>query len=208
MNERGSPLLMGLQGWLALHGLQLVHAGAVGHAGGGVLLAGRGGAGKSTTAIACLVAGLSYVADDYCVLAPSARPEAHSLYNSAKLHRTGLHRFPQLSETMGIASATKRPSSFSTRSIPSAWRSSLPIRAVALPVVHDGTDCTVEPLSRMEAVRAVASSTIAQVPGTGGAVLTATAAFVRQLPCYRLRVGSDMDRIAACVDHLARSDGA
>lgn len=206
-SESGSPLLMTLQGWLALHGLQLMHAGAVGNTDGGVLLAGRGGAGKSTTAIACLVAGLSYVADDYCVLAAQPRPVAHSVYNSGKLHGTGLRRFPQLSIAAASRVGDEKVLFFFQRLYPAQVVTSLPIRAVVIPVVHDGADCTLEPLPRMEAVRAMVSSTIAQIPGADGNVLTAAAAFVRRLPCYRLRVGWRMDRIAECVADLGRSGG-
>lgn len=204
-NEYGSPLLMGLQGWLVARGLQLMHAGAVGNADGGVLLSGRGGAGKSTTAIACLVAGLSYVADDYCVLAAHPRPVAHSLYNSGKLHCAGLPRFPQLSIADACRIGDDKALFFLHALYPERVVTSMPILAVVLPVIHDGPDCTLEPVPRIEALRAMVSSTIAQIPGANGAVLTAGAAFVRQLPCYRLRIGSDMARIAERIERLLRS---
>ncbi len=203
-NERGSPLLMSLQGWLAGHDLQLMHAGAVGGANGGVLLCGRGGAGKSTTAIACLVAGLSYVADDYCVLAARPRPVAHSLYNSGKLHCAGLHRFPELSIGAASRGGDDKALFFLHALYPERMATSVPIRALVLPVIHDGADCTLEPVPRVEALRAMVSSTIAQIPGANGGVLTAGAAFVRQLPCYQLRIGSDPTRIAARIEGLLR----
>jgi hypothetical protein len=48
------PLLTILDWWLAERALHCIHAAAVGLDSGGVLLAGRGGSGKSTTALACL----------------------------------------------------------------------------------------------------------------------------------------------------------
>ena len=62
-----------------------------------MLLAGRGGAGKSTTAHR-LPARRSVVRGRrlLCVAA-KPQPVAHSLYNSGKLSWNGLHRFPQLS---------------------------------------------------------------------------------------------------------------
>lgn len=201
-NERGSPLLMSLHAWLQLCGLQLLHAGAVGTAGGGVLLAGRGGAGKSTTALACLLGGLSYAGDDYCVVAVEPPPMAHSLYNSGKLSWAGLHRFPQLPRAVAHSAGGDKALFFLCALHPERLVPRLPIRAVLLPCVHGGTECTIEPLSRAVALREMVSSTIAQIPGADGAVLTAAAAFVRQLPCYRLRVGSDMGRIAARVADL------
>ena len=201
-NERGSPLLMSLHGWLRLCGLQLVHAGAVGTTAGGVLLAGRGGVGKSTTALACLLGGLSYAGDDYCAVAVAPRPVAYSLYNSGKLSWAELHRFPQLPRAVAHGAGGDKALFFLRALHPERLVPRLPIRAVLLPSVHGGTECAIEPLSRAVALRAMVSSTIAQVPGADGAVLTAAAAFMRQVPCYRLRVGSDMGRIAARVADL------
>lgn len=203
-NERGSPLLMHLHAWLRLCGMQLVHAGAVGSPEGGVLLAGKGGAGKSTTAIAALLGGLSYTGDDYCVIAAEPQPVAYSLYNSGKLSWSGLHRFPQLSGAEAHGSDAEKALFFLGASHRERLALRLPIRAVLLPTIHGGPDCTIEPLSRAVALRAVVSSTIAQIPGANGAVLSATAAFMRQLPCYRLRIGADMERIAARVGELVR----
>jgi hypothetical protein len=205
-NERGSPLLMHLHAWLQLRGLQLLHAGAVGTAEGGVLLAGRGGAGKSTTAIAATIGGLSYVGDDYCAIAAEPQPVAYSLYNSGKLSWSGLHRFPQLSRARAHASDGEKALFFLCASHPERLTLRLPIRAVLLPDIHGGPDCALEPLSRAVALREVVSSTIAQIPGADGAVLSAAAAFMRQLPCYRLRIGTDMERIAARVANLVRGE--
>lgn len=204
-NERGSPLLMHLHAWLRLRGLQLLHAGAVGTPEGGVLLAGRGGAGKSTTAIAALIGGLSYAGDDYCVIAAEPQPVAYSLYNSGKLSWNGLHRFPQLSGAAAHGADDEKALFFLCALHPERLALRLPIRAVLLPAIHGGPDCTLEPLSRAVALREVVSSTLAQIPGADGAVLSATAAFMRQLPCYRLRIGADMARIAARVADLVRN---
>ena len=204
-NERGSPLLMQLHGWLRLRGLQLLHAGAVGDCEGGVLLAGKGGAGKSTTAIASLIGGLSYAGDDYCVIATEPQPVAYSMYNSGKLSWNGVHRFPQLSGAAAHGSDGEKALFFVRALHPERVGLRLPIRAVLLPAIHGGSDCTLEPLSRAVALRDVVSSTMAQIPGADGAMLSGTAAFMRQLPCYRLHIGTDMARIAARVADLVRN---
>src|SRR5579872_1404381 len=94
--EIGAPLKPILQWAMRSRGGQLVHAAAVGRPDGGVLLVGRGGSGKSTTALTCLGTGLLYAADDYCMLSTDASPYVHSLYNSAKLYAVDLSRFPRL----------------------------------------------------------------------------------------------------------------
>jgi hypothetical protein len=108
---------------------------------GGVLLAGRGGAGKSTTAIAAMLGGLSYAADDYCVIEAEPQPVAHSLYNSGKLSWSGLHRFPQLCGTPAHGSNGEKALFFLCALHPERLALRLPIRAVLLPDIHDGPDC-------------------------------------------------------------------
>ena len=78
---------------MAERGAQLIHAAAIGTAAGGVLVTGKGGVGKSTTALACLAAGLRYVGDDYVLLTGGERPAAHSLYRTAKVDTADMPRF-------------------------------------------------------------------------------------------------------------------
>src|SRR5262249_58368179 len=67
--QTGAPLKTILGWWFDRPDRQLLHAGAVGAGEAGVLLAGAGGAGKSTTALLCVDAGLRYAGDDYVLVA-------------------------------------------------------------------------------------------------------------------------------------------
>ncbi len=106
--EHGAPLRALFHWLMEDRGRCLVHAAAVGRSDGGLLIVGRGGSGKSTTALSCLGhdlggAGtrLSYLSDDYGIVEPSPGPgqpaRAHSLYSSAKLHHDQVTRLPHLS---------------------------------------------------------------------------------------------------------------
>ena len=66
--EAGSLMRAILHAWMRKQGVQFIHGGAVGTEAGGVLLAGRGGSGKSTSVLACLESGLKYASDDYCMV--------------------------------------------------------------------------------------------------------------------------------------------
>ena len=65
--ERAAPFRWLFDNLAARRGMSTLHAAAVGRDGNGVLLAGRGGAGKSTLALACVGSGFDYVSDDYCL---------------------------------------------------------------------------------------------------------------------------------------------
>ena len=96
--EIASPL-RAILGWWALENDDLlVHGAAVGWAEDGLLLTAQGGSGKSTTALACLQAGLNYTGDDYVLLSGQA-PDIYSLYNTAKLYPQHLHKtLPELAK--------------------------------------------------------------------------------------------------------------
>ena len=79
----------------ASHGYALVHSGAVGLNGEGVLISSLGGCGKSTTVLSCLLDGLDYVADDYLILERETA-KAYPLYNSGVLNEDSLQRLPEL----------------------------------------------------------------------------------------------------------------
>src|SRR5262249_23268724 len=75
---------------------QLLHAAVVGTDHGGVIITGSGGAGKSTTALLCLEAGLKYLGDDYVVVALNPTAIAYSLYCTAKLNDDQVANFANL----------------------------------------------------------------------------------------------------------------
>lgn len=82
--SRSAPLRT-LFHWILMdRGRHLVHGAAVGDEQSGVLLVGTGGIGKSTTALRCLAAGMSFLGDDWLAFAADP-PRAYTLYSVAKL---------------------------------------------------------------------------------------------------------------------------
>ncbi|MGH9125089.1 MAG: hypothetical protein ACRDZ8_10245 [Acidimicrobiales bacterium] len=70
--------------WADDHGLALLHGAAVAEAGIGLVFAGVSGAGKSTTALRCALAGMDFLGDDACLVDP-ATATVHSVYGRAKV---------------------------------------------------------------------------------------------------------------------------
>jgi hypothetical protein len=93
--------------WLATEGAQVLHVGAVVFDHTAVLLIGSGGAGKSTTTVACGLAGAGILGDDMCVVdfdRETRAPTVHALYSTLKLNpdsdaRLGAEGWPSLGTT-------------------------------------------------------------------------------------------------------------
>jgi hypothetical protein len=195
--ETGAPLRTLLHWWMRQHGRQLVHAAAVGTEAGAVLLAGKGGSGKSTSALACLAAGMRYLGDDY-VLLSDRPPEVHSLYNSAKLDPAQMRQFPQLLPAVANAArlATEKALAFVHETFPNHLVRRLPVRAILVPRITGKAETQIVAASPASALRALAPSTIFQLAGAGEEEFRALSAFVRHAPCFTLELGTDLSQIA------------
>jgi hypothetical protein len=202
--EYGSPLRSILHWWLLSKGLQLVHAAAVGNSNGGVLIGGKGGSGKSTTALTCLESDLSYVGDDYTLLGLESGPMVHSLYNSAKLNSDHVERFPALLPKVANPerSADEKALLFVNEHYPAKVATRLPVRAVLLPRVTGLAETRWKRVSVAMTLAALAPSTIFQLPRAGNEAFQFLAAFVRQLPCFSLEVGTDLSTIPPAIERL------
>lgn len=188
-HHRAAPLLQTLSWWLERRNCIVAHAAAVGICGTGVLLTGRGGSGKSTTALHCLIAGMQYVSDDYCAVTSDARGwNAYHLYNTGKIASDNLHRLPaSVSGQLDDIGIDKRvifiePGLSVART--------LRLTAVIVPQICPG-DARLEPLSVLKAVQALALSTVFQTLGDDVNRVRLLTQLCRDLPCMSLRLGDD-----------------
>ena len=189
-SETAAPLLAILHGWLSGRDALIVHAAAVGGAQAGVLLVGRGGSGKSTTALACALAGLGYTADDYCLVRLAPEVTVHCLYASAKLHPASLQRVGMTPPTQGERIHDKHLL-FLAEQDRIRLQPSFPLQAVVVPCIRGGPTSALEPVSPAVALRALAPSTLLQLPGAAATLLRAMATMLHERPCYALQLGSD-----------------
>jgi hypothetical protein len=88
----GSPLQVILHVWFREKNMQLTHSACIAQGSTGILLAGKGGSGKSTTVLTCLQEGFSTLGEDYVLLSSN---EAYSVYQTAKLQPHTRTLFPQ-----------------------------------------------------------------------------------------------------------------
>jgi hypothetical protein len=204
LHELGAPLLS-LFGWFfRARDAQLVHAAAVGRAGQAVLLAGPGGSGKSTTALACLAAGLTHIADDYALVVGAPRPVVHALYATAKLNADSLARLPHLARV--VRNPEREPEEKALLdlgpNLETRPGNAGAISALVFPRVGAAGAPALIPIAAGEALRALAPSTIFQMAGAGASTFAILGTLVKAVPAFRLQLGPDLSAVAASVASL------
>ena len=128
----------------------------------------------------------------------SGHPSAHALYGSAKISPWALARLPELAHgemrqrddgKMVLNLAVSRPAQLVA---------SLPLRAVVLPTVA-ATTGVLRRLPLAEGARALAPSTLFQLPGARRTSLSVIAGILKSVPVFGLDVGPDLDTIPAAL---------
>jgi hypothetical protein len=191
--ELAEPLRTALNWTLSGPTLHLVHAACVSTGDGGVLLAGKGGSGKTTTALACLEAGFGFSGDNYVALSTVGRPMAHSLFGNAKLRPEGLALLPGFAhdiEGLGEDGEDKLVVDVACRR-PGLLKHEVPIEALVVPRIVPGARTRIRPGSPGEGLLTLAPTTMFQLPGDGRPAFRTMTEFVRRVPTYVLELGGE-----------------
>ena len=157
----------------------MVHAAAVGTEQGAILITGRSGSGKSTTALACIRSSLKYLGDDYCAFSAAHDPEVFSLYNTGKLNDdVDLARQPHFAPWIVNPERTgdEKYLMFLGEHVPDRIMRRAPLRAIVMPQITNTTRPRLEPASAAAALRALAPSSMFQLPGEPRTLLSNGAA--------------------------------
>jgi hypothetical protein len=183
----------------------MMHAAGVGAGGTGVLLAGAGGSGKSTTTAACVLAGLQTTGDDFVVVDPIRR-HAHPIYDTIKLDESSLADWRHAVANPGRPADQKARLHLAQSRPDALARGGLALRAILLPTVTGATQSAIVPVSAAEAMRALAPSTMFLLRGGAAVSMRKITALLRALPAFRLGLGRDpMEAADAVAGFLART---
>lgn len=194
---KSSPFRTLFHWWMEKNGGQLIHAAAVGGPDGAVLITGKGGVGKSTTSLACVMAGLHYVADDYLVVTLDPKPLAHSLYNTAKLNPDQAERFPELAQ-MIVGGPARDGEKIVMSLLPERAGQvvpSLPLRAVLTPSFGKKAETEFAPAEITTLQAAAAFTTLSQLPHAGRRTVDFINRMVEVLPGLEMLLGHDVARV-------------
>ena len=206
--ESGAPMRVLLHPWLSRQRLIPVHAGAVGLPNGGVLLVGKGGSGKSNTALACLESRLLYASDDFCVLRTQPALTVFSLFGTGKVGAGDLQRLPFLASRISNREHLQEEKAlfYLNEHFPEKLLRTFPIKAILIPRVTGKPQTALQPATPAAALASLAPSTVILAPRLAGATFQQLSGIVRQVPCYHLNVGTDPAQIPLVIlDLLSQS---
>jgi len=205
LHEIGKPLQQLFAVWMGDRDIPLMHVAMVAREGRGVLIGGAGGAGKSTTSLACLLGGFDFLGDDRVGLQlADGRYMGHSIFSSTMLFASQFERFPRLAaDAVGPSHPRDRkPVVFLARSHGERLARSAVVSAVALPRLADSEATRFRRATGGQALLAIAPSSLILPLGPGARGMRRMADVVRTVPCYWLDLGRDLAAIPDAIQSL------
>ena len=202
--ETSAPLRNILNWWVAERNFHFAHGAAVGTKRGGVLIAGKGGSGKSTAALSCINSGLLYASDDYCVVSAQPVPAAYSVFSSAKVDPGNMFRVEHIAPTR-VKTGNKHDDKevfFLYPRFSEQITSGFPLRAILLPRITGKPDSALISATSTDCVKALTLSTLCQFPGAGKKAVDIFLKLAKALPGYYLDCGTDMAQVPKLIRDL------
>jgi hypothetical protein len=201
--------------WHRDNGRHVIHGGLVETGGFGVLLVGKSGCGKSTTALLCTLDGMTFLSEDFLAIGRGPRGDylGYSIYGSAKLHPDHLGRFPRL---RSVALPPEHPEDDKSLLLledlaGAKLGGQVRIGAVVAPRIADADKCGFHRIGPGKALMDLAPSTLVLLNGYGlglrrGEVvarhLDEFGNLLNACPCYQLDLGRDTDAVAPAMRAL------
>lgn len=194
--EGGSPLRNLLRWAYGQHDAHMLHLASA----AGVLIGGPGGAGKSTSSLACAIAGEAFTSDDFTLVTLGEEGvHAHAVYSCVKVTDPTLELLPGLAglgEPAGLDWRAKHRFDLS-----GVIARSQEVSAVVLPQIGERTGAP-ELIAPAEALRRLTGGSLTVMTGALTRSLGAISALLERLPAYSLTVGPDIDRVPGVLREL------
>jgi hypothetical protein len=199
------PFVTELHWWARRHRMLLTHSAAVGAGGQGVLISAPGGKGKSTLALACLLAGMDYVADDYLLLDEDGPPTARPIYSTGYLNPDSLELLPALKRHIIGENAERGKLLIDLTPFEAQFVPSLTLKAIVFPELCGDSEPSVVPAAPAKPLIQMISSTAKQNreernPDFFLALLGRT----KGLPAYQIRLTRDVEANASALEAFCR----
>jgi len=204
---QSSPFRTIFHWWMEQNSAQLLHAAAVGIDGKAILLTGKGGAGKSTTALSCLNSGMEYYADDYLIVKiDKGRPVVYSLYSTGKLNRDAEIIFPLFEKYASehIEDEQEKDVFYFYPGLGRQVKTTAPLLAILEPKIKRKKNSHFSSISHWQMHRALSFTTMSQLPGVGARTHDFIHNLSKSVPCYAFHPGTDMEEVPETLKKFIR----
>lgn len=201
-DERARPFHLLLMIWLDDRDIHFIHSGLVARNGVGLLIAGRSGAGKTTTSLSCMLDDFTFLSDDYVALEGGSDGKfvGHSLYATCLVdHLTRFTDLARIAHAPNCGRETKSVVYLADRE-ESQFVSDVRLAAVVLPKIVDRPDTVYYRARPPEAMMELAPSSLWLLPNAHS--LQKMSELVKATPAYRLELGRDVGQIAPTLKRL------
>ncbi len=206
ISERTRPLMDVLPRWLPTTDRQMYHAALVASGGRGAMLIGPSGAGKTTTALACLTGGLDFLGDDHCAVSLDAGAVVgYSLFAAGRLFPEDLDRFPALRPAAVTDTHEDKALVLLHPTFKQQLPSSVPLRALLLPQQISGSESFIRPATSMQVALALMPSMRLLTPDLLATAFERYTGLAERLPCFWLDLGHDLKRVPPVIASLLQS---
>jgi hypothetical protein len=201
--EIARPFLHVFKALSTVTGLMPVHAAAVARGDRGILIAGRGGAGKTSIALACLEAGWRYLGDDFLLIAASPL-RGVNLYRSARVREDMFERLPRsMSAIIALSiDSGEVKGEVDVGRLTSTVICDAPIHAIVSPKRAGASSVALEPIRKSAALRELAATTLAMLPGDASGACDFIARSIQETPCYSVDPGPILASVPAALETL------
>lgn len=192
-----SPFRTIFSWWFARQESVVVHGASVGTIEDGVLLCGKGGSGKSTTALSCVEAGFLYAGDDSVLIENGTCPTIHSIYHTGGVRQGDAPKFPFLKNYKGPFHSVRSPKNIYLLAGKPGHRvvRQYPLRAILALRLSDNKESRLLPATWKSAMLALAPSTLCQFSGDARMRLNWLSGLAASVPAFILEVGTDNRKI-------------
>jgi len=195
----GSPLQTILHVWMREQGMQLTHCASIANKKSAILLAGKGGSGKSTTLLACLEEGFDTLGEDYLLLGPD---RAYTVYQTAKWTPHTRKLFPSYESYIANPNVANREKAliYYKEIFPSQIAFSSPVHAIVS--LRIGPSTHLEEGDLRTSLQSLLLSTAMQLPHPDPRTNSYLRSFAEPLAHYRLTLGPDLKTNVALLRSL------
>ncbi|HSN77532.1 MAG TPA: hypothetical protein VL334_20870 [Anaerolineae bacterium] len=194
---------------LRRRGLHLIHASAIGQNGRAALIAGRSGAGKTTTMLTCVAAGLAFLGDDTTLLqrTPAGDIDVISLLSTLDVTDKTAAWFPEIAPFLSpLRSHTGKRQIILSEAYPSRVAVRGQVSAILAPEITDRVHTTLAPANKASLLSDLLFYSVdLQDVALARQHLEFLAQAVEQIPIYRLLLGSDRQQLPRVITEILRA---